>query len=49
VEVILVTLIFKLVADDVFPKTSRPNASFSLLPALYLKSFPSGNLGGKSG
>jgi hypothetical protein len=24
-------LIITLVADDVFPKTSRPNASFSLL------------------
>jgi len=33
VEVIHVTLIITLVADDVFPKTSLPNASFSLLQA----------------
>jgi hypothetical protein len=33
VKVIYVTLIITLVADDVFPKTSRPNASFSLLSA----------------
>jgi hypothetical protein len=34
VKVIYVTLIISLVADDVFPKTSLPNASFSLLEAL---------------
>jgi len=34
VEVIDVTLIVTLVADGVFPKASRPNASFSLLQAL---------------
>jgi hypothetical protein len=33
VDVINVTLIVALVADDVFPKASRPNASFSLLQA----------------
>ena len=31
VDVIPVTLIITLVADDVFPKTSLPNASLSLL------------------
>jgi hypothetical protein len=33
VEVIHVTLIITLVAAGAFPKTSRPNASLSLLPA----------------
>jgi hypothetical protein len=33
VDVIRVTLIIALVTDDVFPKTPRPNASFSLLQA----------------
>ena len=33
VKVIYVTLISTLVADDVFPKTSLTNASFSLLEA----------------
>ena len=33
VEGIDVTLIVTLVPDGVFPKASRPNASFSLLPA----------------
>jgi len=31
VEVIHVRLIITLIANDVFPKTPRPNASFSLL------------------
>jgi len=31
VKVIYVTLIITLVADDVFPKTSLPNTSFSFL------------------
>ena len=31
VNVVHVKLIITLVADDVFPKTSLPNASFSLL------------------
>jgi hypothetical protein len=29
VKVIYMTLIFTLITDDVFPKASRPNASFS--------------------
>jgi hypothetical protein len=33
VDVIYMTLIVTLVADDVFPKTSLPNASLSLLKA----------------
>jgi len=48
VNVIYVTLIITFVADDVFPKTSLPNASFSLLSAPCGKSFFSGNLCGKS-
>jgi hypothetical protein len=31
IDVIDVTLIIPLVAEDVFPKTSQPNALFSLL------------------
>jgi hypothetical protein len=37
VEVINVTLIVTLVADGVFPKASRPNASFPLLRGAGLK------------
>jgi hypothetical protein len=48
VEVIHVTLIVTLIADEVFPKTPLPNASFSLPPAPLGKSFPRGNLGGKA-
>ena len=33
VDVIYMTLIIKIVSDDVFPKASLPNASFSLLQA----------------
>jgi len=32
-EVIYMTLIVTLITDDVFPKASLPNASFSLLQA----------------